>query len=66
VFGDFFANVNDFKAVKSSFRMLLDYETIIKSAYGATGLYFKAYDNKEEYLCEDTSSNDEAFDFLTW
>jgi len=46
--------------------MLLDYETIIKSAYGATKLYFKAYDNKEEYLCEDTSSNDEAFDFLTW
>lgn len=66
VFGDYFANINDKKNVKSTFRMYIDYENIIKSAYGSTKLYFKKYKNKEEFPCPDTSTNDVGFDYNTF
>ena len=41
---------------------MIDYEYIVKSAYGATKLYFGGYPYKEEYLCPDPGSNDVGFD----
>lgn len=66
VFGDYFANVNNQKAVKSTFRMYVDHEQLVKAAYGSTKLYFKKYKNKEEFLCPDDSENDVGFDYETF
>ena len=44
VWGDYFANVNHESAVKSTFRMYIDYEEVVKSAFAAAKYYVRGKD----------------------
>jgi len=43
--------------------MYIDYENLVRSAYGSTKKYFANYKNKDEFACEDTSTNDVGYDY---
>lgn len=50
VLGDYFAAVNQESAVKSTFRMFIDYEEVVKSAFaGAKVAVKRAKDITEQY-----------------